>query len=190
MLQGDRRHGSGAMRKAYDTYIRSDEWKTKERDRVLRFAKISSLIDGLEDDPYLPEKKIRMSFSDDIIKTKMVREVPEISKKQVQIAVQRIVPKYLSQFNESFTDAKKDTPDVSMSNDNEIMSQVDNWSSYWYHLNNMRSGYENINAMTREHRDTPTVKMLRNHINKEIKMIDYEFYMRRKSNLFKQRIGA
>jgi len=174
--------------KEWNTKFRSDKWENEERDRIKRFGKISSLIDGLEDDPYLPEKRIKMFFSGDIVETKMVRELPEISKRQVQLSVQRIVPKYTSQFNESFTDVKRNAPDVSMSNDSEIMSQVDNWSSYWYHLNNMRSGYENINAMTREHRDTPTVKMLRTHINKEVRMIDYEFYMRRKSNLFKQRI--
>jgi len=193
--------------KEWNEKFRTTKWQTEEKARIKRFNKISTLIDGLENDPYLPEKKVSMSF-DDIsgttkpfsqrsymddpefaVETKMVKAPePDVDKKEIQLAVQRLVPKYEQELNELLQDAEKNKPDFTNSTDEEAMQQLEDWTEYWRYLNYMRSGYGNVYTATKEHKDYPSVKILHTHINLEVRKIDYQFHMRRKTNLFRKRI--
>ena len=182
------------------------EFEQKEKNRIKEFSRINSLIEGLKNDPFIPEKRIQQSFKDVsgselpfsqksymddpeyIMGTRMVaKPPPEVSPQQIQMAVQQIVPKYEYESNRLLNNAMRTAPNITPSMSmNENMRLVKDWGSYWSYLNYTRKSYVDISKMTREHKSYPTVKFLDNHINREVSKIDSQIAWRRQTHLFKQ----
>ncbi len=187
----------------------STEWYEIEKTRLQRFEELSELIEGFDKDPYLPQKKIKLSFMDIsgvsepfsqrsymddpeyVVETKMVKEEePKVDKKLIIESIQRIVPKYHHKLTVLLEKCRVELSNKPYNDKkpDKLMKQVKNFKKYWTYLNFLRAAYENILLTLRDFRYSPTIKLLHHTIYLEVREIDFQHYMRKKIFLFKKRI--
>ncbi len=186
------------------------EWYEIETTRIQRFAELSELIEDFDKDPFLPQKKIKMSFMDIsgaakpfsqrsymddpeyVVETKMVEEdEPTVDKKLVIESIQRIVTKYHHRLKIMLEECRVELSNkpLKANNTSKLMKQMKNFNKYWTYLNFLRAAYENILKTTGNFRYSPTIRLLHQTVYLEVREIDFQHYMRKKMFLFKKRVN-
>lgn len=174
----------------------SSEWYEIEKARIQRFGDLPSLLEGFDKDPFIPQKRIKMSFMDIsdaskpfsqrtyfdnpdyVLKTDMVEEnEPNIDKKQLLDAVLRIIEKYKKKLHMLLEESRISLKNNQI-NEKKKKKQIGKFKKYWIFLDFFQSAYDNIFSATKAYKYSPTIKMVHHTIYLEIREIRYQFYMK------------